>query len=45
MIVVDRKTREIIAHTEIKRENMEKAQAQILLAHIKLHPEILQNEE
>ena len=42
MIVVDRKTHEIIAHTEIKPENMEKAQEQILLAHIKLHPYLLQ---
>ena len=45
MIVVDRKTRQIIAHTEIKPENMQRAQEQILIAHIKLHPELLQKEE
>lgn len=45
MIVVDRKTRQIIAHTEIKPENMQRAQEQILLAHIQLHPELLQKED
>lgn len=45
MIVVDRKTRQIIAHTEIKPENMQRAQEQILLAHIRLHPELLQDKE
>lgn len=45
MIVVDRKTRQIIAHTEIKPENMQRAQEQILLAHIQLHPELLQDKE
>ena len=32
MIVVDRKTRQIIAHTEIKPENMQRAQEQNLKA-------------
>lgn len=45
MIVVDRKTRQIIAHTEIKPENMQRAQEAILLAHIRLHPELLQDKE
>lgn len=45
MIIVDRSTRQIIAHTEIKPENMQKAQEQILLVHVQLHPELLQDKE
>ena len=45
MIKIDRRTGQIIAHTEIKPENMQRAQEQILLAHIQLHPELLQEKE
>lgn len=44
MITIDRKTGKIIYHTEITPENMQRAQEQILIAHVQLHPELLKEE-
>ena len=41
MITIDRKTGRVIAHTEIKPENMFQAQLQICIEHIRLNPHLL----
>jgi hypothetical protein len=41
MITIDRKTGKVIAHTEIKPENMHQAQVRICLEHIRLNPHLL----
>lgn len=45
MITIDRKTGQILSHTEITPENMHKAQVQICLEHIRLNPHLLKEEE
>lgn len=43
MFSMNRKTGEVLYSTEIKPENVQKAQEKILVVHTELHPEILEN--